>query len=63
MQDRIQIKLQGKLYTLPELMREYGEVNLQYKPLANQIQIRTADGKWIGNLKHDFGWSGDNAPS
>lgn len=32
MQDRIQIKHNGAYITLPELVRKYGKILLEYKP-------------------------------
>lgn len=64
MNDRIQIKQNGEYITLPELMRRQGRVLLEYKPLANQIQVKLVceccDERLIvlgslGALKHDFG--------
>lgn len=63
MNDRILFKYNGKYITLPELMRIKGCLVLEYKPEANQIQVKCVDdsfngllriGKSIGALKHDF---------
>lgn len=63
MSDRILFKYNGKYITLPELMRIMGRIVLEYKPEANQIQVKCVDdsfngllhiGKSIGALKHDF---------
>lgn len=63
MSDRILIKHEGKYITLPELIRIYGRLVIEYKPEANQIQVKTVSesykemfriGKSIGALKHDF---------
>ena len=63
MNDRIQFKLNGTYITLPQLMRIKGRIVLEYKPEANQIQVKCVDdsfngllriGKSIGALKHDF---------
>lgn len=40
MQDRIQIKHNGTYITLPELVRKYGKILLEYKPAADQIQVK-----------------------
>ena len=62
MQDRIQIKHNGTYITLPELVRKYGKILLEYKPAADQIQVRkinecidgfTVDSS-LGALKHRF---------
>ena len=63
MQDRILIKHNGEYITLPMLMQKYGKVILEYKPAANQIQVKTVNecidgftaGRSLGALKHDFG--------
>lgn len=63
MQDRILIKHNGEYITLTMLMRKYGKVLLEYKPAANQIQVKTVNecidgftaGRSLGALKHDFG--------
>lgn len=63
MNDRILFKYNGEYITLPELMRIMGRIVLEYKPEANQIQVKCVDdsfngilsiGKSIGALKHDF---------
>lgn len=63
MSDRILFKYNGKYITLPELMRIMGRIVLEYKPEANQIQVKAVSesykemfriGKSIGALKHDF---------
>ncbi len=63
MNDRIQFKLNGTYITLPQLMRIMGRIVLEYKPEANQIQVKCVDdsynglfriGKSMGALKHDF---------
>lgn len=63
MSDRILFKYNGKYITLPELMRIMGRIVLEYKPEANQIQVKCVDdsyngllriGKSMGALKHDF---------
>ena len=52
-----------KYIPLPEFMRKYGRVVLEYKPAANMIQVRTVEegfdgllhiGRSLGALKHDF---------
>ena len=53
----------GKYITLPEFMRKYGRVVLEYKPAANMIQVKMIEegfdgllhiGRSLGALKHDF---------
>ena len=64
MQDRIQIKHNGVYKSLPDFLYEIGTVVLEYKPLANQIQVKALEkdefgglviGRSYGALKHDFG--------
>ena len=63
MQDRVLIKINGEYIPIPELMRQVGTVLLEYKPAANQIQVKAVSeiyngmfrvGKSLGALKHDF---------
>lgn len=64
MGDRILFKHNKKYITLLELIRIYRRLVLEYKPEANQIQVKLVEdsydenlfyiGKSIGALKHDF---------
>lgn len=63
MEDRIQIKQNGVYITLPELIRQHGKLLLEYKPAADQIQVKTLYddengqilvNRSIGALKHRF---------
>ena len=48
------IKIDGNYITIPEAVKEFGELNFRYIKGNNSIQVRTSDNKFIGNLKYDY---------
>lgn len=48
------ILVEGKYRTIPELVKQYGKVNMKFVPSNNSIQVRDINDKWLGNLKYDY---------
>ena len=48
------IKINGDYTTIPEAVKKFGEIHLSYVSSNNSIQVRSAGGEFIGNLKYDY---------
>lgn len=51
----------GRCCSIPEIAAHYKELHLKYIDTNKSIQVRNADGKYLGNLKYD--WGDENAAS
>ena len=51
----------GRYCSIPEIVAHHGELNLKYVDSNKSIQVRNAGGKYLGNLKYD--WGDENAAS
>lgn len=59
MQPMLKNPVDGKYYSIPEIMLKYKTVELKYISSNKSIQVRDMGGKFIGCLKYD--WGGENA--
>lgn len=48
------IKINGEYLTVPDVVRQFGEITLRFVPSNNSIQVRDVDGKFLGNVKYDY---------
>ena len=55
MQPMLKSPEDGRYHSIPEIMTRYKEVHLKYVKSNMSIQVRDADGKYLGNLKYDWG--------
>lgn len=55
MQPMLKSPEDGRYHSIPEIMTRYKEVHLRYVESNMSIQVRDADGKYLGNLKYDWG--------
>ena len=55
MQPMLKSPEDGRYHSIPEIMTRYKEVNLKYVKSNMSIQVRDADGKYLGNLEYDWG--------